>query len=428
MSDSSLTDTPVAGELPEWLHDFKTTAVDEFEKLPLPSRRDEMWRFSNLKALDPQDFTPARRVAAEHAERLITSSVELEQTCGSLVFANDQFLKRQVDPELEAAGVLWLPLSAALQTHSDLVRRFFLQNGSPLGSSKFHALHQASVTEGAFLYVPQGVCLSAPLQTFRWLAGSGQAVYPHTLVVAEEGSAVTVVDWFKTSGEARNFSCGITDLHVGAGATVRYASVQQWSRQTVSIHNNTTTVATGGAATHLSLHLGGQFSRSESLSRLNGVGARSDMLAATVADEAQEFDQRTLQDHRSPETYSDLLYKNALYDEAKTIVSGLIRVEPHAHRTDAFQKVRNLILSPNAEANSLPGLEILADDVRCSHGATTGEIDADELFYMQARGIPAKDAYRLITFGFLNEVLERFPDEVVKDALQKALRTRVAGH
>jgi Fe-S cluster assembly protein SufD len=187
-------------------------------------------------------------------------------------------------------------------------------------------------------------------------------------------------------------------------------------------------VAEGGCATHLSLHLGGHFSRSESVSQLKGAGARSDMLAATVADGDQEFDQRTLQDHRSPETCSDLLYKNALYDEAKTIVSGLIRVEPHAHRTDAFQKVRNLILSPDAEANSLPGLEILADDVRCSHGATTGEIDADELFYMQARGIPKSDAYRLITFGFLNEVLERFPDDATRDSLQETLRRRLEGH
>jgi Fe-S cluster assembly protein SufD len=204
--------------------------------------------------------------------------------------------------------------------------------------------------------------------------------------------------------------------------------VQDWNRQTVAQHSNTTAVAHGGSALHLGLHLGGVFARSESVSHLNGVGARSEMLAATVADGAQEFDQRTFQDHRSPDTWSDLLYKNALYDTAKTIVSGLIRVEPHAHRTDAYQKVRNLVLSTEAEANSLPGLEILADQVRCSHGATTGEINPEELFYMQSRGIPEKDAYRLITFGFLNEVLERLPDEPIRLALQDALRTRLQGH
>jgi Fe-S cluster assembly protein SufD len=209
---------------------------------------------------------------------------------------------------------------------------------------------------------------------------------------------------------------------------VHYVSVQDWSRQTVALHSNTTQVGAGGTALHLSLNFGGRFVRNESISHLSGAGARSEMLAATVADAAQEFDQRTLQDHASPDTSSDLLYKNALYDEAKTIFAGLIRVAPHAHRTDAYQKVRNLVLSAEAEAVSLPGLEILADQVRCSHGATTGEINPEELFYMQTRGISERDAYRLITFGFLNEVIERLPDESLRVSLSEALHKRLSGH
>ena len=428
MSDSLLQDAPTAAGLPDWLRTLKAAGAAEYESLPQPSRRDEAWRFSNLKALDPQDFTPVRPVASDVGADLVSKSQGLSESLGSLVFANDVLLSQQAGAELKAAGVLWLPLSEALNTHSELLRRNFMQNAPVLGSAKFRALHRASVKEGAFLYVPKGVHVSAPLQTFRWLAGSGQAVFPHTVVIAEEGSSVTLVDWFKSAGEAHNLSCGITDLHIAHGAEVRYAYVQDFSRQTVSIHSHTASVAERGSASQLHLHLGGLFSRSESVSQLNGAGARSDMLAATVADTRQEFDQRTLQDHRSPDTHSDLLYKNALYDEAKTVVSGLIRVEPHAHRTDAFQKVRNLILSPDAEANSLPGLEILADEVRCSHGATTGEIDAEELFYMQARGIPAREAYRLITFGFLNEALERFPDAAVRTRLQETLRARLQGH
>lgn len=428
MSDSLLQDAPHALQLPDWFQSVRSQAAAKFESLPLPARRDEFWRFSNLKALDPQDFTAARPVARELAEQLVSSSAGLTESAGSLVFANDVLLSQKSDPSLAKAGVVWLPLSEALRSHGDLLRRTFTQNPSVLGSSKFHALHQASVKEGSFLYVPKGVHVSAPLEAFHWLAGSGQAVFPHSIIIAEEGSSVTLVDWFKSSGDAHNFSCGMSDLLVGEGAEVRYVSIQEWNRQTVSHQMHTTCVSGRGSAMHLGLHLGGRYSRSESVSYLNGAHARCDMLAATVADAAQEFDQRTLQSHRSPDTYSDLLYKNALYDDAKTIVSGLIRVEPHAHRTDAFQKVRNLVLSADAEANSLPGLEILADDVRCSHGATTGEIDADELFYMQTRGISAREAYRLITFGFLNEVLERFPDVAVRERLQAALRTRLQGH
>jgi Fe-S cluster assembly protein SufD len=170
---------------------------------------------------------------------------------------------------------------------------------------------------------------------------------------------------------------------------------------------NTTTVDHDAAAMSLNLHLGARYSRFESLSRLIGEGARSDLLAVAIALADQEFDARTLQDHISPHTASDLLYKNALSDRARCTFGGLIRVEPQAHFTDAYQKVRNLLLSDDAEANSMPGLEILADNVRCTHGATSGQIEKDELFYLRSRGIPIPMAQRLIVTGFLNEVIQR---------------------
>jgi len=429
MSDTFLQDSAITHLTgPEWFTSASRDAAKRFETLPMPSRRDESWRFSNLKALDPLDFTPARPVVQELAAQLRAESTGFEKASGTFVFANDQLIERKGDPLLAEQGVIWLPLDEALRLHPELLHRHFMRSESAVGTPKYLALHQASVRAGSFLYVPKGVHLDAPLQALHYAAGSGQAVFPHTLIVAEEGSAVTFVDWFKSGSEGRNMACGVNDLHVGPNATVHYVSVQDWNRQTVSQQTNTTAVARGGSALHLGLHLGGIFSRSESVSRLNGAGARSEMLAATVADGAQEFDQRTLQDHRSPDTWSDLLYKNALYDTAKTIVSGLIRVEPHAHRTDAYQKVRNLVLSTEAEANSLPGLEILADQVRCSHGATTGEINPEELFYMRARGITERDAHRLITFGFLNEVLERLPQVSLRETLQERIRARLKGH
>ncbi len=428
MSDSLLQAPPRRTGLPEWFQQAQSKANALSKSTALPSRRDEFWRFSNLKALDPQGFSPARPLTHEAAQALVNQSEGLAASAGSLIFANDCLVSANADPSIAAQGVIFLPLHEAIATHSELVHRYFLQTGATLGSAKYLALHEASVQNGTFLYIPKGVHVSAPLQAFHWIAGSDQAIFPHTLVVAEEGSSVTFVDWFQSAGDGRNMAYAVNDLHVGGGAEVHYVSVQDWNKQSVSLHSNMTQVASKGSSTHLGLHMGGAFSRTESVSRMNGVGARSQMLAATVADGVQEFDQRTLQDHRSPETFSDLLYKNALYDNAKTVVSGLIRVEPHAHRTDAFQKVRNLILSADAEANSLPGLEILADDVRCSHGATTGEIDAEQLFYMQARGISARDAYRLITFGFLNEVLELLPHEEVRSTLQETLRARLHGH
>src|SRR5947209_16094274 len=189
---------------------------------------------------------------------------------------------------------------------------------------------------------------------------------------------------------------------------------------------NTTTVDQDASALSLNLHLGAKYSRFESLSRLAGEGARSDLLAVSVANGSQEFDARTLQDHICPHTTSDLLYKNALTDRARNIFGGLIRVEPHAHFTDAYQKVRNLLLSDDAEANSMPGLEILADNVKCSHGATSGQIDADEMFYLQARGIPPGIARQLLVSGFLNEVIERIEERVLGDHLRKLIEEKFA--
>jgi Fe-S cluster assembly protein SufD len=174
----------------------------------------------------------------------------------------------------------------------------------------------------------------------------------------------------------------------------------------------------------LNLNIGARYARFEGLSRLIGEGARSDMLAVSVATNEQEFDARTLQDHISPHTASDLLYKNALDDRAHCTFGGLIRVEPHAHFTDAYQKVRNLLLSDDAEANSMPGLEILADNVRCTHGATSGQINADELFYLNSRGIPTKVAQRLIVSGFLNEVIKRLDQPVIGDHLRGLIETK----
>jgi Fe-S cluster assembly protein SufD len=352
----------------------------------------------------------------------------LEETSGRLVFADDHFLEREVlNEKLRKAGVIFQPLERALIEHEELFRRFFMSQPATLGSAKFAALHEAFVRSGTFLYVPRGVEIELPLEAYHWLHAENAAIFPHTLVVAEDLSKVTLVDYFRSTDRKRpGFACGVNDLIVGAGAKVTYICAQDWSDNTLSIQINATTVTRDARALNLYLGLGGKYSRLESLSRLSGEGAHSDMLAVSVGDDAQEFDARTLQDHASPHTYSDLLFKNALHGRARNTFGGLIRVEPHAHFTDAYQKVRNLLLSDEAEANSMPGLEIMADNVKCSHGATSGQIDEDEMFYLLARGIPAPVARQLLVGGFLNEVLERLPDRILVDKLEGLIADKFA--
>ena len=236
---------------------------------------------------------------------------------------------------------------------------------------------------------------------------------------------MTLIDHFEsTDASAPGFACGVNDLWLGAGANVTHVCAQNWSRDTLAVHINATVVGRDASAKTLTVNLGSRHSRQESVSHLRGPGGRSDMLSVTIADGVQEMDQRTFQIHEVPNTASDLLYKNALDDRARTIFSGLIRVDPGAHKTDAYQKVRNLLLSDEAEANSAPGLEIETDDVRCTHGATCGQIDAEELFYLQSRGIPLKDAQRLIVYGFLEEVIDRIGQPGIAGELSGMLHAK----
>jgi Fe-S cluster assembly protein SufD len=266
-----------------------------------------------------------------------------------------------------------------------------------------------------------------PIEIFHWLNGENASVFPHLLLVTDELAKVTVIEYFRSVNEqAPGFACGVNDLVAGPGAKARYVCAQNWAENVVALQMNSTTVDHDASAMSLNLNLGSRYSRFESLSRLVGEGGRSDLLAVAVANHEQEFDARTLQDHLSPHTASDLLYKNALDDRARTIFGGLIRVEPHAHFTDAYQKVRNLLLSDDAEANSMPGLEILADNVRCTHGATSGQVDDEELFYLRTRGIPVPTAQRLIVAGFLDEVVQRLDQSNISEYLRCLIEEKFA--
>jgi len=412
-----------------WFSQLRFDAWKTFQDAPLPTRTDEAWRFASIKALDLGGFTRAVPVQESVAADLIRRSAGGLETAGRMIFANDQLISREVHAaELEAQGVIWKPLAQAIVEHEALVSKHFMKQEVVLGSKKFAALHQANVRAGTFIYVPKNTEVALPLETLHWLCGAQASVFPHTLIIVGENSKLTVIDRFESArdGEA-GFACGVNDLFLEEGAKLTYVNVQNWSRETLAIQVNSTVVGRDASAINMALNLGAKYARTESVSRLLGEGGRSDMLALSVADGSQEFDQRTLQDHRKPDTASDLLYKNSLDGQARTIFAGLIRVERGAHRTDAYQKVRNLLLSDDAEANSMPGLEILADDVRCTHGATSGQMDAEELFYMLSRGIPRRKAQQLIVFGFLNEVIGRLGNEEIAEELRVLVSRKFAG-
>ena len=275
------------GKLPGWFVDQQRAAWTQFQSLPMPARTDQAWRFSNIGALDLAPYSPAGALPDAAGREILERSIGLDKTAGRLVFADDHFLERDVLSEkLRKAGVIFQPLERAMIEHEELFRRYFMSQPATLGSAKFAALHEAFVRSGIFLYVPRGVEVELPLETFHWLHAENAAIFPHTLVVAEGLSKVTLVENFRSTDRRRpGFACGVNDLIVGAGAKVTYVCAQDWSEQTLSIQINATTVARDATALNLHLALGGKFSRLESLSRLTGEGAHSDMLAVSIGDE-----------------------------------------------------------------------------------------------------------------------------------------------
>ncbi len=405
-------------------------AWEKFTALPMPVRTNEAWRFAKVKDLDLGGYVQSQPLDEATREALLARSRGVEGVAGRMVFANDELLAQEtLADSLRQKGVVWLPLDRAAAEHPELFRKHFMREEALLGGQKFAALHASQVRAGTFLYVPRGVEIDLPIEAFHWQHGAHGSVFPHTLIIAEEMAKVTLIDYYESADPgAPALACAVNDLWLGAGANVTYVCVQNWSPQALAFQMNSTVVGRDAQSKSLFAQLGGRHVRSESVSHLRGPGGRSDMLAVTVAEGAQEVDARTFQIHEVPNTQSDLLYKNSLDDTARTIFAGLIRVDPGAHRTDAYQKVRNLLLSDEAEANSAPGLEIEADDVRCTHGATTGQIEQEELFYLLSRGIPQKDAQRLIVFGFLNEVIDRLGNEPVQERLRELVRAKFAAH
>ena len=406
---------------PAWFQDQQASAWADYEATPDPTRKDEPWRFSNIGAIGLSEFQIAEPVTSEG--RLINISQGFSEFSAKLVFGNNALLHQDV--ERLPQGVLLKSLEAAARENEELFRRFFMAQPVELGSHKYAALHRARLSSGALLHVPRNVEVALPVEIFHWVEGENASIFPHTLVVCGENSKVTVIDHFKSADGKRAFACGVNDLHLERGAQLNYIAIQEWTRESLAFHLNSTIVGRDASSTALNINFGGRFVRGESLSRLIGEGARSVMLSLNPMDGERQIDQRTLQDHVSPQASSDLLYLNSLDDATRTIFAGLIKVEPGAHKTDAYQKVRNLMLSDQAEANSMPGLEIQADDVRCTHGATSGEISEDELFYMQARGIRKSDGRRLILNGFFQSLLDRLESESLRKYLGRIVSEKL---
>jgi Fe-S cluster assembly protein SufD len=400
---------------PEWFTARSTAAWTEFQSLPLPGVKDENWRYSNAKNIELADHSPAAEPSAANIQAALAATEGLKERSARFVFVNDVLVESQTDTL--PAGVVCVNFAEALKTHGDVLKQHFMQREMTLGSAKFAALHLAHVRAGSVIIVPKGIAIEKPIEIFHWVVGDHAAIFPHTLVVTGDNAEVSVVDHYRSLDGEGGLSIAVADLVGGTGSRITYAACQELADDAQALHLSSIVAGRDASIKSFQVQLGASFSRSESVSDLIGTGARSDMLSVSLPIGEQVIDQRTLQNHKAPHATSDLLYKNALYGKSRSIFSGLITVDKEAHFTDAYQTCRNLLNSDEAEATSLPGLEINADQVKCSHGATSGPISDEELFYLKARGISDSESRKLIIEGFLAGVLERFGNSEVLDTL-----------
>ena len=403
--------------VPAWFAQSQLSAWESFTNLPMPSRKDEAWRFADLKLLAFDAFskqppgTPGTAVAP------------LEKTAARLVFVNDALVEQTITD----ASVQVLTLADALVQHGDRLAEILTTPNTGLGSEKFAALHQAQLRDAVVIFVPAKVEVADPVEIIHHLSGENAAAFPRTIILTERHAKVTVLEHHLNADDtpaAGNLSIGAAQLIAAEASSINYVLLNQRNAASKSIHLSTVSTGRDANVRHTLVNLSAGWTRTECRSLLAGVGSRSEMFSVSLAAGNQEIDQRTLQDHLSPQSYSDLLYKNVLFDTSRTIFAGLIKVDEGAHGTDAYQKCRNLLLSDTCEANSMPGLEINADQVKCSHGSTTGRIAEDELFYFESRGIPRPSAARLIAVGFANEVITKVGCQPVEHLLTAALQAR----
>lgn len=421
---------------PKWNGSSSWTKIQKeawelYQSTPFVEKNDERFRFTDRSKIKLSGLNSQTPISAQAKQLIMGISVEerlQKKSAGRFVFGNDQLLYRQeISKELQAQGIIWKPILQAIEEHPDLVLPYFMKQISPLGSEKLAYLHKAHLKSGAFIYIPKNVEVKIPFETFHWLAEENEMIFPHTLIIAEANAQVEVVDYFySTDSKMAGFSTGICDLHAGPGSQVRYVSTQLFGRQTSSFQLQSIHTDRDALSRTLNLNLGGSYSRLEAKCNMIGKASRSEMYSLTVANEKQEFDQRTFQEHAVEGTSSDLLFKNALADESRTIFSGMIDVKEGAQKTDAYQSNRNLLLSNTADSNSMPGLEINANDVRCTHGSTSSQIDDAEMFYLLSRGIPLTEARRLFTLGFFQEVLQKINDPELEKELLALIEKKYA--
>lgn len=405
---------------PAWLRDMRAQAWQTYESLAMPTTQEEAWRRTDYRHINWQTAGVLTQpngatvdvIPAENRAPLIGG-----EQGGLIAWVDGKLVHYELNQNVVDDGVIFMDLRQAAVEYENLVRENLFTKAVKVDEGKFAALNAAAWTHGLFVYVPKNVKVELPLHSIFYNTQVGASI-GHVLIVMDRGAEATILQEFLSPDAEDHASyIGATELLVGAAANLKYVSLQNWGHHTFEFSHQRGRVDRDGQLDWVVGTMGSKLTKAFLEIMLDGRGSWSRMSGMYFGDTTQMLDHDTLQVHVAPDTTSDLLFKGALTQHARSVWQGMIKVMPDAQKADGFQANRNLLMRPTAKADSIPGLEIEADDVRCTHAATVGKLDEEPLFYLRSRGVPAMEAERLVVNGYFWDVLERIPFEDVQTRL-----------
>ena len=404
---------------PEWMQERRLAAWDLYERLPMPTTNDEDWRRTNIRRFKLNQIGPSingdAAVDAEIPDFLGTQLTE-DVAGGTMLQVDGVTRSYELSEELKAQGVVFCDMHTAVNEHPELIQKHFMTEGVRPDEGKFAALHAAFWRGGTFLYVPRNVQASAPLHTVLWSV-SGKT-FTHTLVVVEQsGEAIFMDEYASAAGSEPGLHNGCIELLVRDNASLIYAGLQDFGTNIWQFNHERGRIGRDAKLDWVTSMMGSRLTKTFQTLELDQPGGWGRMSGIFFTNGRQHLDLDTQQNHNAGNTVSDLLYKGALRDKSRTVWQGMIKAQPGSQKIDGFQANRNLMLDRSARADSIPGLEIEADDVACTHASAIGQLDEEELFYLMSRGIPRETAIEMSVQGFFDPLMRRIPFEGVRSRI-----------
>jgi len=412
-------DAPLASPAPAWLDERRRAATERLGEPTMPSTDEEVWRYSRVADIDLADWAPVTDIPGPGIPDAVAEVLaSLPERAATVVVRNGFVVHAEIAPAYEAKGLYAGRLVDGPSADAAL--------GAVAGDGPdvFAALNDARHSDPVLVSVPAGVAIDRPIVVVDWVDADGAAVWPRLVVRAGDDSELNVLDWHGSTDVAALVS-PVIELDVHRAARLGYTNVQLRGPRIWQVASQLSRVDTAGTLTSAQAGLGGEYARTRTDCRLVGRGATGSLQALYFGEGSQTLDFRTFQQHAAPDTTSNLLFKGALGDQSRSVYTGLIKVEKNGRGTNAFQTNRNLKLSDDAWAESVPNLEIETNDVHCSHASTVGPIDEDQRFYLESRGVPTEVAERLVVAGFFAEVLEALPTAAVVPLVRAAIEERL---